>query len=59
MIHLYIFVSVQWPYIILPAWLLLVVFIFLVATIVANGKGCVPLWKPSALAPFFHGLDSL
>ncbi|RHZ55393.1 hypothetical protein CDV55_105242 [Aspergillus turcosus] len=54
-----VFVSVQWPWLTFPASLVLVGTIFLVITIALNRKNHVPLWKSSALPPFYHGLEKL
>lgn len=52
-----VFVEVQWLWIILPATLVLTGTSFSLATIIVSRKSDVPLWKSSALAPFFHGLE--
>ncbi|PLB36247.1 DUF3176 domain-containing protein [Aspergillus candidus] len=54
-----IFVSVQWPWLVFPASLVLLGTIFLVFTIVLSRKNHVPLWKSSALPSFYHGLEKL
>lgn len=54
-----VFVSVQWPWLILPALLVIIGTIFLTVTIVASKKGNTPLWKSSVLALLYHGLDGM
>jgi hypothetical protein len=51
------FVSVRWPWIILPGILLVTGALFLVVTIVISKKSHAPLWKSSALAPYYHGVE--
>ncbi|KAJ5819487.1 hypothetical protein N7474_005078 [Penicillium riverlandense] len=52
-----VFVSVQWPWLALPALLVLIGTIFVIATIAVNRRSNAPLWKSSALAPLYHGLE--
>ena len=52
-----VFVSVSWPWIIYPALLVVVGTVFFVATIVVSKQNNLPLWKSSALASFYHGLE--
>lgn len=54
-----VFVSVRWPWIILPALLVLVGTIFFAATIAVSKKSDLPLWKSSALAAYYHGLERI
>jgi hypothetical protein len=50
-------VRVRWPWIILPACLLIFSFIFLAITILrSNGNGNIRIWKSSTLAILFNGL---
>lgn len=51
--------SVQWPWLAYPAALLVLTFVFLLATIVQSA--CYSrkrIWKSSPLALLFHGLDT-
>jgi hypothetical protein len=50
------FVNVRWPWMILPGVLLVTGALFLVITILASKKSHAPLWKSSALAPYYHGV---
>ncbi|OQE21121.1 hypothetical protein PENSTE_c012G06956 [Penicillium steckii] len=52
-----VYVSVQWPWLILPALLVLAGAVFLATTITLSRKSKLPLWKSSALASLYHGLD--
>ncbi|CAG8395938.1 unnamed protein product [Penicillium salamii] len=52
-----VFVSVQWYWVTLPACLVVVGAIFFIGTTILNRKANMPLWKSSALAPFYHGLE--
>ncbi|CAI7623031.1 unnamed protein product [Penicillium palitans] len=52
-----VFVNVRWPWMILPGLLVLLGAIFLVATITVSKKSHIPLWKSSALAAYYHGLE--
>lgn len=52
-----VFVSVQWYWSILPAFLVVLGAIFFIGTTATNRKAKMPLWKSSALAPFYHGLE--
>lgn len=54
-----VLVSVRWPWIILPAFLVVVAAVFLVATITVSKRSRVPLWKSTALAAYYHGLERL
>lgn len=54
-----VFVSVQWPWLTLPAVLVVLGAIFFIGTTATNRKAKMPLWKSSALAPFYHGLEEL
>jgi hypothetical protein len=52
-------VHIRWPWIILPACLLVFSFVFLAVTIVRSEKGDkkkIGIWKSSALAILFNGL---
>jgi hypothetical protein len=51
------FVSVRWLWIILPGVLLVTGAFFLVVNILTSKKSHAPLWKSSALAPFYHGFQ--
>ncbi|KAJ6127651.1 hypothetical protein N7523_003263 [Penicillium sp. IBT 18751x] len=51
------FVSVRWPWVILPGILLVTGALFLVITMVISKKSRAPLWKSSALAPYYHGVE--
>lgn len=53
-----VFVNVRWSWLILPGILLIVGTIFLVITIVAGKRYYAPLWKSSALAPYYHGIEN-
>ncbi|OQE23250.1 hypothetical protein PENSTE_c009G08821 [Penicillium steckii] len=52
-----VFVSVRWPWMIFPGLLILVGSIFLVATVALSKN--VPLWKSSALVPYYHGTEGI
>lgn len=52
-----VFVSVRWPWMVFPGLLILVGTIFLVSTIVVSKS--IPLWKSSALAPYYHGTEGV
>ena len=52
-----VFVSVQWPWISLPALLVVIGTVFSLATMYVSQRSQLPLWKSSALAPFYHGLE--
>ncbi|CAG8305872.1 unnamed protein product [Penicillium salamii] len=53
-----VFVSVQWYWVMLPACLVIVGIIFFIGTtILSRNTNNMPLWKSSALAPFYHGLE--
>ncbi|CAG8924537.1 unnamed protein product [Penicillium salamii] len=52
-----VFVSVQWYWVVLPACLVVVGTIFFIGTMILSRKANMPLWKSSALAPFYHGLE--
>lgn len=52
-----VFVNVRWPWIILPGILLVTGALFLVVTILTSKKSHAPLWKSSALAPYYHGIE--
>ncbi|CAI7653598.1 unnamed protein product [Penicillium bialowiezense] len=54
-----VFVSVQWPWLTLPAVLVVLGAMFFIGTTATNRKAKMPLWKSSALAPFYHGLEEL
>lgn len=54
-----VFVSIQWYWLILPAVLVILGAIFFIGTTTTNRKAKMPLWKSSALAPFYHGLEKL
>lgn len=54
-----VFVNVRWPWMILPGLLVLLGVIFLVVTITVSKKSHIPLWKSSALAAYYHGLEKL
>lgn len=51
------FVAVRWPWIILPVILLVTGALFLMVTMVISKKSHAPLWKSSALAPYYHGVE--
>lgn len=53
------FVSVRWPWIILPGLLVAIGAIFLVVTIAVTKTSSMPLWKSSALVPYYHGIERL
>ncbi|KAJ5937098.1 hypothetical protein N7466_003548 [Penicillium verhagenii] len=52
-----VFVEVKWEWMILPGLLVLTGSLFFIATMVVNRKSRMPLWKSSALASFYHGLE--
>ncbi|CAG8045873.1 unnamed protein product [Penicillium olsonii] len=52
-----VFVHVRWPWLILPGCLIVFGSIFLVITIAVSSKSRAPLWKSSALVPYYHGLE--
>ena len=52
------FVVVKWAWITLPATLIGLALVFLVATAVVSAKQCSRLWKRSSLAAFYHPLTS-
>ncbi|KAK5788715.1 hypothetical protein VI817_009673 [Penicillium citrinum] len=52
-----VFVDVQWPWISLPALLVVVGTVFSLVTMYVSQRSQLPLWKSSALAPFYHGLE--
>lgn len=54
-----VFVSVQWYWLILPTLLMVTGSIFFAVTVLVNRRARIPLWKSSALAPFYHGLEKL
>ncbi|CAI7605753.1 unnamed protein product [Penicillium discolor] len=51
--------KVFWYWLILPAVLVILGAIFFIGTTTTNRKAKMPLWKSSALAPFYHGLEKL
>ena len=53
------YVHVRWKWIILPAVLELASLTLLVVTIIHSRREDVPLWKTSALALIYHGVDEL
>jgi hypothetical protein len=53
------FVSVRWPWIILPGLLVAIGTIFLVVTIAVTKNSSMPLWKSSALVPYYHEIERL
>ncbi|CAI7569687.1 unnamed protein product [Penicillium bialowiezense] len=54
-----VFVHVRWPWLILPGCLVVAGSIFLVITIAVSSKNRAPLWKSSALVPYYHGLQGV
>ena len=52
------YVHVRWGWIALPALVVLLTGIFLAAAILKSRQSRTKLWKSSALAMLFHGLDS-
>ncbi|KAJ5094581.1 hypothetical protein N7456_010442 [Penicillium angulare] len=52
-----VFVTVRWLWMILPTILVVFGSIFLVMTIVLSKRSQLPLWKSSALASYYHGLE--
>ncbi|KAJ5611468.1 hypothetical protein N7528_008573 [Penicillium herquei] len=52
-----VFVEVQWEWMILPGLLVLAGSLFFIATMVVNRKAKMPLWKSSAMASLYHGLE--
>ncbi|OOQ88061.1 hypothetical protein PEBR_14787 [Penicillium brasilianum] len=52
-----VFVKVKWEWMILPGCLVLAGSLFFIATMVVNRKARMPLWKSSALASLYHGLE--
>ncbi|CAI7645755.1 unnamed protein product [Penicillium pancosmium] len=52
-----VFVKVRWEWMILPGCLVLAGSCFFIATMVVNRKAKMPLWKSSALATLYHGLE--
>jgi hypothetical protein len=53
------YVRVRWQWIALPAFLELASLALLVLTIIHSRREGVPLWKSSALALIYHGVDEL
>jgi hypothetical protein len=53
------FVRVRWLWMILPAILVVAGTIFFTMTILATQKNHIPLWKSSALASYFHGVERI
>ena len=49
---------VRWQWITLPALLLIVSSIFFLLTMIESSKSGTPLWKGSALAVLYHGLEA-
>ena len=54
-----VFVSVRWPWIILPGLLVIVGSVFLVITITVTKKSHLPLWKSFVLAAYYHSLERM
>lgn len=54
-----VFVKVYWPWMILPGVLVFAGIIFMALTNFIGTGSHVPLCKSSAIASFYHGLDSL
>ena len=54
-----VFVSVQWYRLILPTLLMVTGTSFFAVTVLVNKRAKIPLWKSSALAPFYHGLEKV
>ena len=54
-----VFVSVKWPWLILPALMVLFGAIFLSVTIIISKSVDAPLWKSSVLAFLYHGLSDM
>ncbi|KAJ5087267.1 hypothetical protein N7456_010883 [Penicillium angulare] len=52
-----VFVKVKWEWMILPGFLVLAGSLFFVATMTVNRKANMPLWKSSALASLYYGLE--
>jgi hypothetical protein len=52
-----VFVKVEWGWMILPGCLVLAGSLFFIAPMVVNRKAKMPLWKSSALASLYHGLE--
>ncbi|CAG8254869.1 unnamed protein product [Penicillium salamii] len=52
-----VFVKIRWEWMILPGCLVLAGSCFFIATMVVNRKAKMPLWKSSALATLYHGLE--
>ena len=50
--------QVRWQWITLPAFLLLISTIFFLLTMIESSRSAVPLWKGSALAVLYHGLET-
>ena len=53
------FVNVRWLWIIYPVALVVAAVVFLVVTVILNKRSNLPLWKSSALASYYHGLERL
>ena len=51
------YVHVRWGFAILPVAVVLATFLFLIASVVMTSRSQTKLWKSSALATMFHGLD--
>lgn len=49
---------VRWQWITLPAFLLVVSSVFFLLTIIESSRSATPLWKGSALAVLYHGLET-
>ncbi len=49
---------VRWQWITLPGILLVVSSVFFLLTIIESSKSATPLWKGSALAVLYHGLEA-
>ncbi|KAL3454339.1 hypothetical protein BJX65DRAFT_300981 [Aspergillus insuetus] len=53
------YVHVQWAWLVLPASLLVLGNVFLALTILTNKRNLGSLWKSSAMALLYHGLEKV
>ncbi|KAI9872747.1 MAG: hypothetical protein M1823_008092, partial [Watsoniomyces obsoletus] len=56
--HVRTVLRVRWYWITLPGFLLLVSALFLLLTAIESNRTATPLWKGSALAVLYHGLEA-
>ncbi|KAK0312714.1 hypothetical protein LTR01_002376 [Friedmanniomyces endolithicus] len=53
------FVQARWYWLVSPVLLLLMIFCFMLSTIILSAHRGIPTWKSSSLAVLIHGLDEL